>query len=205
MTETASGWNWQSGDTILDLPLPTLRASCQIENAAVAIAALHCLRNRVGWNPVALATGVRSANVSARLQQFTPSGAAEIIVDVAHNPQAARVLAQWLAANPVAGRTLAVFGALDDKDVAGIVMPLLPYVNCWILTALDGVSSRGLDAARLRDRVAAINPAAAEVVYADPTKALRNARQQAAANDRIIAFGSFYVAAAVLVAMHSVK
>jgi dihydrofolate synthase/folylpolyglutamate synthase len=198
----ASGWQWRSGDQIIDLPAPMLAAPCQTGNAAAAIAALHGLRERIGWNPPALATGVRTAQLAARLQRFTRPGTAEIIVDVAHNPQAAGVLASWLEKNPIGGRTFAVFGALADKDVGGIVAPLSMRIDCWHLAGLDAMTSRGLRVADLRERVAAAAPTAAAIVtHANPREALAAAQRQAGEGDRIVAFGSFYVAADALDAL----
>jgi dihydrofolate synthase/folylpolyglutamate synthase len=196
-----SGWQWRGAGILVDLPWPTLAAPCQIDNASAAITALHALSDRLGWNPRALADGVRNARIAARLQRLPIPGQAEVIVDVAHNPQAARVLAQWLAANPVAGRTFAVFGALDDKDVAGIIAPLQAQVDGWLLAALDRLSPRGLAATPLQARMQAAAPTMVVSSGGDPRAALAAARSQARPGDRIVAFGSFYVAAEVLAAM----
>jgi len=191
----ADGWRWQSGNDELELPYPLLAAPCQIDNAAAAIAALHALRDRLGWSPQALARGVRSAHVSARLQRFAKPGAAELFIDVAHNPQAARALALWFATNPTHTRTLAAFGALSDKDVGGIVEPLGAHIDCWFLAGLNDDTPRGLTAAQLRERM----PDAARVSeFAEAGAALDAARVQARAEDRIIAFGSFFIAASAL-------
>jgi len=198
----SSGWHWRTGDVSLDLPTPLLAAPCQTGNAAAAIAALHGLRERVGWDPCALAAGVRDAQLAARLQRFARHGAADVIVDVAHNPQAAAVLSSWLEQNPVNGRTFAVFGALADKDVGGIVSPLSPRIDRWYLAGLDTMTTRGLSVADLRTPVAAaLPPSALVVAHANPRDALASAQKQAGEDDRIIAFGSFYVAAAVLDAL----
>src|SRR5690606_1561854 len=108
-------WLWSDGTVDLAFALPCLAAPCQPANAAAALAALAALRPRLGWNPQAIAQGLATVRLPARMQRF--AGPPELVVDVAHNPQAAGVLAQWLAAHPVAGCTLAVFGALGDKDV----------------------------------------------------------------------------------------
>jgi dihydrofolate synthase/folylpolyglutamate synthase len=193
----SDGWRWSADDTVLELPLPALVAPCQVDNAAAAIAALHSLRDRLGWNPQALARGVGTARLAARLQRFAVPGRADVIVDVAHNPQAARVLAEWVAAEPEGGRTFAVFGALDDKDVAGIVAPLRNRIDAWLFAGLERLTPRGLDAARLRQR-AGTDPPLEGVACADPAAALRHALAQSAPGDRVLAFGSFYVAAAAL-------
>jgi len=201
VTVRDAGWGWRSGATGLELPLPTLAAACQVDNAAAAITAIFKLRDRLGWNPEALGVGVGQARVAARLQVLTTSGAADVIVDVAHNPQAARSLAQWLGDNPVAGRTFAVFGALDDKDVGGIVTPLLPYVDGWILAGLAGLTPRGLPAVQLQAHVRAVASPNLAAACDDPRAALARARALASPLDRVVAFGSFYVAGEVLEAM----
>ncbi len=170
---------------------------CQHANAAVAIAALHALRAKLGWNPDAIARGVVNARADARLQRFALKP--ELIVDVAHNPQAARVLAAWLRAHPSDGRTLAVFGALGDKDVRGIVEPLRDVVTDWQLAGLAHDSPRGFAADALRDLVrgthADVNIAG---THDDVETALAAAFMRAARGDRVVAFGSFFVAAAAL-------
>lgn len=189
-------WTWQSGSERLVLPLPTLAASCQFANAAAAIAALHALRDRIGWTPASIAHGVVDARVRARLQRF--SGPPELVVDVAHNPQAAAVLAEWLGANPPSGRTIAVFGALADKDVQRIVAPLLGLVSAWRLASLAGVSPRGLDREELMRRVSAAGDPAVAGIHDSVESALDAALATAQPGDRVLAFGSFLVASTAL-------
>jgi dihydrofolate synthase / folylpolyglutamate synthase len=186
-------WLWMSGDVSLELPLPTLAAPVQINNAATAIAALYALEDRIEWNEDAIASGVRNAAVAARLQRFTKDGAADVVVDVGHNPQAARVLAQWLQSN-AAVRTFAVFGALSDKDVAGIVAPLEGSIDRWYIGGLDRETPRGLSVGDLRERMSATD------VVAHPTieAALDAANAASDAGDLVVAFGSFLVAADTL-------
>ena len=194
--DRAGGWRWRSGGEVLDLPPLTLAAPCQRDNAAAALMALFALRDRLGWDPAALADGVRNARIAARLQRFVRPGAPELVLDVGHNPQAARALAAWLATQPLR-RTQAVFGALGDKDAAGIVAPLAGAIARWHLAGLDRDSPRGLDAAALRVRVAQL-PESAVATHADVAAALDAALAGAAAEDRVLAFGSFFVAAATL-------
>ncbi|HSS06086.1 MAG TPA: cyanophycin synthetase, partial [Rhodanobacteraceae bacterium] len=193
----AGEWRWRSGETEIELPQPALDASCQHANAAAAIAALYSLHDRLGWNTRAIERGVTNAHVAARLQRF--ASAPELIVDVAHNPQAARVLAAWLRAHPSDGRTLAVFGALGDKDVRGIVEPLRDVITDWQLAGLAHDSPRGFAADALRDLVrgthADVNIAG---THDDVETALAAAFMRAARGDRVVAFGSFFVAAAAL-------
>jgi len=194
----ARGWRWRARGREIALPDPELAAPVQRANAAAAIAALHVLRDQLGVDDVALAAGVRSAHVVARLQRFVKPGAAELVIDVAHNPQAAEVLARWLAQTPAGGRTLAVFGALADKDIAGIVAPLAARIDRWFVAGLDADTPRGLAAPDLLARMdAAVAPLRHEI-FGDVAAALDAAVAQAQARDRILAFGSFHVAAPAL-------
>ena len=187
-------WRWDCEGATLVLPEPDLAAPCQIDNAAAAIMSLHSLREPLGWDAGAIARGVREARVAARLQRLQKRDAPDLVIDVGHNPQAARALAQWLAMHPPRGRNIAVFGALSDKDVGGIVAPLLPRIARWHLCGLDADSPRGLNAAQLHERM----PPATTLEYTRVDAALDAALGQAAADDRILAFGSFFVAAPAL-------
>jgi dihydrofolate synthase/folylpolyglutamate synthase len=197
----AGGWRWtgrdaEGADVALHLPLPALDAPCQVANAAAAIAALQALRARLGWNLHALAAGVAQARVAARLQRFGRDP--ELVVDVAHNPQAARALAAWLRARPHRGRTLAAFGALGDKDVRGIAQALAGAIDAWFLAGLERDSPRGLDAAALEEAFAGAQVPGPRSPHANVDAALQAAFAHARPGDRVLAFGSFFVAAAAL-------
>ncbi len=190
----AHGWCWHGCGRRIELPEPALAAPCQRANAAAAIAAVHVLEADGDWPESAIAHALVSASVPARLQVF--GGDPPVVVDVAHNPQAAGVLAAWLAAHPPAGRNLAVFAALGDKDIAGIVSPLREAFASWHLAGLDGASTRGLPASVLAARLPAGLPVRSHA--GDVAGALAGALGEARPGDRIIAFGSFFVAAEVL-------
>ncbi|MGA9333833.1 MAG: cyanophycin synthetase, partial [Rudaea sp.] len=180
----------------LTLPDPALSGPCQIDNAAAAIAAVHALRERVGWNANAIASGVASAKIPARVQRFTRTGSADLIIDVAHNPQAAGALAQWLASE--SGHNFAVFGALQDKDVGGVITPLLPHVVAWFAADLRALSPRGLELEELLERMRLAAGAAVIGAFARVADALDAAAAAAGDTGRIVAFGSFFIAAAAL-------
>jgi dihydrofolate synthase/folylpolyglutamate synthase len=188
-----------SADIVLQGEL-ALEGAFQYHNAATAIAALHALGDRVRWNPHALEKGRYPTQstplLPGRLQHL--SSHPDLVVDVGHNPQAARELARWLDRHPVQGKTRAVFGALADKDIEGVVTALGARVDLWYLAGLDGESPRGETVARLAARVRAVLPAATCMEHPDIPAALAAARAEASAKDRIIAFGSFHVVAPVL-------
>jgi len=189
----AAVWWWREPGFELELPLPGLAAPAQLRNAAAAIAALRALDleiERGAW-----ARGVAGARAPGRLQRVQRAGV-EVLVDVGHNPQAARALEEWLAQQPPA-RTVAVYGALADKDAAGVVAALAGRVDAWHLAGLADAGARGRDAAALADALAR-TPAADAPRHADVAAALAAALRDADPGGRVLAFGSFHVAAAAL-------
>lgn len=192
---TADDWGFCGRtQTHAGLPLPTMAGAYQLRNAAAALAALETLQARLPVDAGAIRAGLRVARVPGRFQ--TLAGAPEIIVDVAHNPEAARALASALAERPVPGRTLAVVGMLADKDAAGVFDALKHAFDAWWTCTPDSPRARSSDA--LAETLRARIPGAAVTVAADPASALVGARSAAREGDRIVAFGSFTTVAAVL-------
>jgi len=120
-------------------------------------------------------------------------GRPQVVLDVAHNPQAAAVLAANLGDSGYAPETIAVFGMLKDKDIAGVVRAMAPRVSRWHLATLP--APRGADARLLSGilRELAIKAPAAE--HASVADALAAARKEAGENDKIVVFGSFLTVA----------
>lgn len=197
----ASGWRWVHRDgTELTLPDPILAAPVQYANAASALAALHALAGLdAPWAAAdvaeAAAAGIGVARVSARLQSL--GGDPVLMVDVGHNPQAARALAEWLDGRS-GGRVHAVYGALADKDVVGVIRALGQRIDQWHLAGLERDTPRGLSAPQLAAQLVQALPQAVFDTHDSVQAALRAARQAAQPGDCVLAFGSFFVAAAVL-------
>jgi len=187
-------WRWREVRYALDLPMPQLTAPAQVRNAATAIAALRALRKPIPRK--AYAQGVADARIAGRLQRFERNGV-EVMVDVAHNPQAARELAAWLRQVSTSGRTFAVFAALGDKDIVGVVAALADDIDRWFVAGLEEASPRGLDVTAFAQRLAGSAAGTGEK-FTNVGKALAAAQGQAQAGDRIVVFGSFHTAAAAL-------
>ena len=189
----AQRWRWREVGFSMELPMPALAAPVQLRNAACAIAALRALRLRI--DPDAYRQGVRHAQVTGRLQRFQRDGV-EVLVDVGHNPQAARALAAWLRAQP-RRRTLAVYAALADKDAPGVVEALADAVDGWHLAGTLDAGTRGQAAAALAKRLHG-TPAANGTLHVDLDAALATALADAGPDGRVLAFGSFHAAAQAL-------
>ena len=193
-------WQWREIGKRLELPMPRLAAPVQLRNATVAIAALRALKKRPKPLPrEAYGDGIANAHIGGRLQRFERDGV-EILVDVGHNPQAARALADWLRAAPARGRMIAVYAALSDKDATGVVEALAPCVDEWHLAGLADAGPRGPDVDALAARLAG-TAAANGARHADVAQALQAARAGAKAGNRVLVFGSFHTAATALASL----
>ncbi|HHW4683580.1 MAG TPA: bifunctional tetrahydrofolate synthase/dihydrofolate synthase, partial [Xylella sp.] len=111
-------WYWRDVSLCMELPLPQLGGQIQLTNAATAIAALRALSINIPFE--AWASGISKAEIVGRLQAFQ-IGSIQVLLDVAHNPQAAQVLASVLRTQSIHGSaTHAVYAALADKDAVGV-------------------------------------------------------------------------------------
>jgi dihydrofolate synthase/folylpolyglutamate synthase len=176
------------------LPYPALVGAYQLGNAAAALAALDALAERLPVNQADIRRGLHEVALPGRFQVLP--GRPTRILDVAHNPQAARALAANLARQPGAGRTLAVLAMLRDKDMAAVVQAVKAHVDQWYLATLP--PPRGASAQSLHEALVAAGTTGAARLFDDVAAAYRAACLAAAQNDRILIFGSFYTVAAVL-------
>ncbi|MEO6366252.1 MAG: bifunctional tetrahydrofolate synthase/dihydrofolate synthase [Luteimonas sp.] len=194
----AETWHWREVGFELELPMPRLAAPAQLRNAATAIAALRALDAPV--TEAAWREGIAAAHLPARLERFVRDGV-DIVVDVGHNPQAARELSRWLRETPITGRTIAVFAALAGKDIEGVVAAVAGQIDAWYLAGLVEAGPRGLSAGALAARLHATDARDGEA-FNTVAQAMTAARSKTSPGDRILVFGSFRTAAAALQAMN---
>jgi len=179
------------------LPSPPLRGSYQLANAATAVTALDSLRDRLPVGMGAIRDALVSVELAGRFQVLP--GRPVRVLDVAHNAQAARELADNLAVMGFHPETWAVFGIMADKDIDGVIAPLRSRVDRWLVATLP--PPRGATAAMLRTKLelAGVVPTAIRD-FDDPAVAYRAACGAVSETDRIIVFGSFLTVAAALAA-----
>ena len=159
---------------------PALRGAVQLRNASAAMCALDTLRERLPVSMQDVRRGLAEVELPARFQVLP--GRPQIILDVAHNPQAAQVLADNLASSGFAPETIAVCGMLKDKDVAGVLRTLAPRTTRWHLASLQG--PRAASAEELARHVEGER-------FDSPAAAFAAALGVAGENDKIVVFGSF--------------
>lgn len=168
---------------------PALRGSMQLRNASAAMCALDALRERLPLAVQDVRRGLAEVTLPGRFQVLP--GRPGVILDVAHNPQAASVLADNLAASGFAPQTIAVCGMLRDKDIAGVLRELAPRVTRWHLASLAG--PRGATADQLAAHVHQ-----EKEKFASPAEAFAAALKRANENDKIVVFGSFLTVGEVM-------
>lgn len=179
------------------LPYPALRGAFQLNNASAALAALDALKNQLPVSMDAVRRGLVETTLPGRFQVIP--GRPVFILDVAHNPHAARALAQNLddmSQHDASkrGKTFAIFSMLKDKDRAGVVRALAKKIDVWLVAGID--TARGSTATE----IAAVlqGEGISALSFATIAGAVQSACNQAGENDRIVAFGSFHTVAEVL-------
>jgi len=196
-------WSWGGRHKRFNgMAYPSLRGANQLLNASGVLAALEALYNRLPVPAQAVRTGLATVELPGRFQIIP--GQPTLILDVAHNPHAAANLAANLDQMGFYPRTHVVWGAMADKDMAGMVDKLRHLVDGWYCCDLP--TPRAAPATQLADIVRAVTsqpgpataPRPAISTHENPMAALRAALAAADPTDRILVFGSFYTVGGVL-------
>lgn len=162
----------------------------QVDNARCAILACEVLdRHRMRIGADAIWSGLRKVDLPGRCQWVT--GPPRAVLDGAHNPAGAESLASYLSGLRSAGSFESlhmVFGALKDKDLAGMAAPLFAQADTLVTT-----TPRSARAANAADALAAATPPVLHEAVDDPEAALSVAMQHAGPADLICVTGSLYL------------
>ncbi|MDO9893690.1 bifunctional tetrahydrofolate synthase/dihydrofolate synthase [Glaesserella parasuis] len=188
---------WQSKTKSLTVPLPKIPQP----NCATALAVLTQLPFEL--SDEILAQAVEEAKMTGRFQllgeqdfaKFSQNRPlAQVFIDVGHNPHAARYLAdrlaEWIQPNR---KIYAVFSALVDKDLSGIVEPLEELIDEWHCAGLQGY--RGQSGAEVKNKLLTALPNAKAVAYENVIEASQVLFETASEQDIILVFGSFHTVA----------
>jgi dihydrofolate synthase/folylpolyglutamate synthase len=194
-------WGWAGRQKRFSgLGYPALRGANQILNASAVIAALMALHQRLPVSAQDIRNGFALVELPGRFQVLP--GQPTVVLDVAHNPHAAATLGQGLEKMGYHPYTYAIFGAMADKDIAGVIKPLLDSVDFWFCTDLP--TSRAASATALSEKLVALGVALKNgedggiECFPDPAAAYQKALSKAGEGDRIVIFGSFYTVAGVM-------
>ncbi len=162
-----------------------LRGEVQRWNAALADAALTAAQIPVPAR--AREEGLAGVQWPGRFQEI----GSDLVLDGAHNPAAAAVLAEtWKEAFGEARASL-IFGSLQDKDTAAVLRALAPIVGEVVVVPL--LNPRALDVERLQSLVAECLPGVRCLRARSPAEAL-----SLPANGRRLVTGSLFLVGEVL-------
>lgn len=185
---------WSRAGKKSGMAYPALHGVHQLHNASTALAALEALGERLPVAMQDIRRGLSEVALPGRFQVL--AGRPAVVLDVAHNPQAARALSDNLGNMAFHPETWAVFGMLRDKDIRAVVSEIKDRVTRWLPCSLPGPRAAG--AAELAQILKAVGVAEPLPLFDAPAAAFRHARVNANEGDRIIVFGSFLTVADVL-------
>nr|WP_279027365.1 bifunctional tetrahydrofolate synthase/dihydrofolate synthase [Snodgrassella alvi] len=175
------------------LPIPVLRGNFQLSNAACALTVLECLSERLPLDIGAIKRGLLRVRHPGRFQVLP--GRPVTVLDVGHNPHAARALRSSLIALPYAEKRMAVFSMLADKDIDAVLEIIKDQFDCWLIAPL--ALPRGMTVQALQEKFIQHNITAV-TAYPDVKEAYQAALSEAGENDRIVVFGSFHTVAEII-------
>ncbi|MFI5363406.1 MAG: bifunctional folylpolyglutamate synthase/dihydrofolate synthase [Elusimicrobiota bacterium] len=199
---TAARVDWARGAQVLRAPSGreyrlSLLGSRQGRNAALAHAAVEASGLRV--SEAAWRRGLASVAWPGRFQAIR-LGKKTLIVDGAHNPEAARALAATWTASPWSRRPARwIMGVMRDKDQAGLLRPLAPFLRDVVVVRPP--SPRALAPLEFAAAVRRAAPRARVTVESDPARALAAWRRDPRAPAVAVCAGSLYLAGAALKAL----
>ncbi|MDQ6569354.1 MAG: bifunctional tetrahydrofolate synthase/dihydrofolate synthase, partial [Haemophilus parahaemolyticus] len=180
---------WQSQTTQFNaLPMPLI----PIPNAGTAIATL--LKTPFNVSEQVIRETLQEAQMTGRFQQLQSADfahfsgqkpKAQVIIDVGHNPHAARYLSERLQAVKKA-KIFAIFSCLEDKELSGIVQPLEEIIDEWHCVGLD--CWRGQSGQAVFDKLVNVLPNATACVYENVNAIVPILFEQAEEQDIILVF-----------------
>lgn len=196
-------WQWQLlGDRQLEVTLPnaqrlqvTLPAGLQPSNVAAAL----CATSLAGM-PVtrAIAEQALAGLVFPGRQQHVAFRELDLVLDVAHNPDAAQALAEHLATLPAA-ETIAIVGVLGDKDAKGVIEPLAPHLSGAVVCSLPD-TTRSMASAAL-SRIVSASGVNVIAETENPLQAWNRLMDSVSPGSRVVVFGSFHTVGAIMPAL----
>lgn len=179
------------GNTLSDLPMPSMMAPVQLNNAVCAVMAVQSLFHALPASHDALCKGITTARVPGRMQCVMANNGVPVILDVAHNEQSAQAVVDAIHTHYPNARIHLVMGMLADKEVADTVAVLSQL-------ALEQVCTATLDSPRTLegDFLARLfEPVAPTQVYETIEQALKvalNNAQNASEQGLVLVLGSFF-------------
>ena len=163
-----------------------LEGAHQKLNAAVAVKAIESLTNQFPVSNNMIIEGVKKTRIAARFEKII-IGDKTVILDVAHNPAAVKSLVETLSENPV--KTVAIFSALVDKNIADMIELASGSIKHWFLVPIK--AERSIELKALKDK---FGNSESTTICLNMSDAIEQSLELEGI-DRVVIFGSFYTIA----------
>ena len=192
----ATGWDWYAGDLqLLQLPEPALKGEHQYRNASAVLLAVTKMADILPISEAAIKQGLANVHLAGRFQLL--EGEIPVLLDVGHNPEAVKTLAEYLKAVYPDTCIHAVFSMMKDKDIAGVLEIMNPVVNDWFFAPL--ANPRAATESVMRGIFSQSDISKVAFGYAGFAEAFSAAKSQAKVGDLLLVFGSFFLVSECLV------
>ena len=179
---------------VMNLPLPKLQGDFQLANATNALMAVKAMEDKLPLTEISIQKGITLTLLPGRFQEVKKMPS--LILDVAHNPQAARSLSHNLKTHVVPGKTIAVFSILKDKDIFGVINELNFDIDDWFIAEIQNERAASIE--NISNTIQKINLSAHIEAFKNIQEAYQFASKEVRRNDRIIVFGSFFTVADIM-------
>ena len=169
------------------MPVLRLPGEHQKRNAALALATVEILQNQIPVSEKQIRDGLQNVNWPGRLQLIEKPNGQKILLDGAHNLAGVETLRAALEKNFTNVRPALIFGALADKNWAGICRVLAPLASKIFTVRV--VSNRTTDTGELAKVFRAANPAATVTAWDNLAGALNASKDE----PFVVITGSLYL------------
>ena len=193
--EKSDNWDWLAADRKLyNLPFPGLKGRHQFRNAASVITTVDVMNEMLPVTEKSIRQGLKDANLKGRFQLIEDD--VPVLLDVGHNPQAVRALAEYLQQTFPGRKIHGVFSMMKDKDIKGVIEIMQPLVSAWYVAPL--LNPRTANETVMREAFAACNVDNVSIGFADFNETFAVAKANTKVEEIIVVFGSFFLVAEYL-------
>ncbi|HEY8159647.1 MAG TPA: bifunctional tetrahydrofolate synthase/dihydrofolate synthase [Methylobacter sp.] len=192
----AIGWDWYfAGRQMLQLPEPGLKGEHQYRNASAVILAVTQMAEILPVTEASIKQGLKNVHLAGRFQLI--DGEIPVLLDVGHNPQAVRTLAEYVTTVFPDRRIHAVFSMMKDKDIAGVLEIMNHVVYDWFFAPL--ANPRAATESVMRDIFSQSSVTNVSFGFSGFNEAFLAAKHQSQQGDLLLVFGSFFLVSECLV------
>jgi dihydrofolate synthase/folylpolyglutamate synthase len=186
----ATGWDWFAGDRQLtQLPEPGLKGEHQFRNASSVILAVAEMAETLPVSEASIRQGLEKVQLAGRFQLINDD--VPVLLDVGHNPQAVRTLADYVAAMFPGRRIHAVFSMMKDKDIASVIDIMRPVIFDWFFAPL--ANPRAATESLMREIFAQSAVSNVFFGFNGFSDAFAAAKSRFQEGDLLLVFGSFFL------------